>query len=237
MFWALLLLATVWLVISKSTWFAFIEISVSRPVILFWILVMSVLAWLSTPTPPPASRRLLISVISVVFFSILAFCLPVISNSCEPLMASVDVAVIEPAATFTIWRSAPTLPTDIVPKAELPTPAKLVYWMPPIFAPLIAWASLSLLPLPSITLLVWLDVVLDPRINTSSSAMVLFEPIDTELLPLIILEPPNATELVVLAVLLDPSATEDSPSAVFVSPPAIALFPVTLLSFPPTIDA
>ncbi|KWD93210.1 hypothetical protein WT47_32080 [Burkholderia stagnalis] len=34
-----------------------------------------------------------------------------VANSCEPLIASVLVAVTWPAATFAIWRSAPGAPT------------------------------------------------------------------------------------------------------------------------------
>ncbi|OJB55622.1 hypothetical protein BGV59_05395 [Burkholderia ubonensis] len=43
-----------------------------------------------------------------------------VANSCEPLIASVLVAVTWPAATFVTWRSAPGAPTlttleDVVP--------------------------------------------------------------------------------------------------------------------------
>ncbi len=34
-----------------------------------------------------------------------------VANSCEPLIASVLVAVTRPAATFVIWRSVPGAPT------------------------------------------------------------------------------------------------------------------------------
>ena len=42
-----------------------------------------------------------------------------------PLIASVDVAVTRPAATFWIWRSAPGAPTDTTPTGDVP--AKPVY--------------------------------------------------------------------------------------------------------------
>ena len=68
-----------------------------------------------------------------------------------PLMASVLVAVICPAATFWIWRffvPSPTLTTSPVAGAE---PANPAYVMPPIAAAAVAWAAVVVLPAPSAT--------------------------------------------------------------------------------------
>ncbi|KWA85269.1 hypothetical protein WK57_19215 [Burkholderia ubonensis] len=44
-----------------------------------------------------------------------------VANSCEPLIASVLVALTRPAATFVTWRSAPTLPTLTTDVGVVPT--------------------------------------------------------------------------------------------------------------------
>ncbi len=43
-----------------------------------------------------------------------------VANSCEPLIASVLVAVTWPAATFVIWRSAPGVPMLTTPVGLVP---------------------------------------------------------------------------------------------------------------------
>src|SRR5476651_961448 len=43
-----------------------------------------------------------------------------VAFSCEPFTASVDKALTRPAATFVIWRSDPTEPTDTAPTGAAP---------------------------------------------------------------------------------------------------------------------
>ncbi|WP_247873579.1 hypothetical protein [Burkholderia sp. LS-044] len=71
------------------------------------------------------------------------------AKSCEPLIASVLVAVTRPAATFVIWRSAPALPTLTT---LVGAPPANVYVLPPMVPVAVGLAAAVTEPVPSAVL-------------------------------------------------------------------------------------
>ena len=101
-------------------------------------------------------------------------------NSCEPLTASVDVALSTPAPTFWIWRSLALVPTETTEATTFAAVLPPVRSNTPVFGPAVAE------PAPSATSLALIAVALLPSA--------------TELLPMDVAIGPMATESVPVAV-------------------------------------
>jgi len=93
-----------------------------------------------------------------------------------PFTASVEVAVTWPAATLMTWRSPPTRPTLTTPFVGEATPANPPKVVPPMVALEEATAALSVLLLPSTTLLACEVVTLLPTTKVLFCATVLLLP-------------------------------------------------------------
>ncbi len=90
-----------------------------------------------------------------------------------PLIASVLLAEIRPAATFVIWRSAPGAPTLTTPTGDAPWKK---YWTPPIVALAVGFALPVTEFAPSAIELATLASAFEPNASESAALAVAFEP-------------------------------------------------------------
>ena len=176
-------------------------------------------SWTSAWLPSVATSRFLIFSVFLVISALFLATALAKACSCEPLTASVEVALIWPAPTLTIWRSLPWLPTDTVPILALAlacdAPANPVRFKLSTTALLTTVASLPAVLLPSSTEPLFASFVLEPRIKTSCLplSMVLLEPMATEFVPVMVFLLPRATAFSALALFSTPAANEFLPVA------------------------
>ncbi|VWD51981.1 ATPase [Burkholderia contaminans] len=135
-----------------------------------------------------------------------------VAKSCEPLIASVLVEEIAPAATFVTWRWLVELPT-LTTLVGLPPANVLV--TPPTVPVGVGLAAAVAEPLPSATL---------PTLLATA-----FGPIATALLAFALAALPTATPLAPPAFAALPTATLLAPAAVAATPAASELMPVAPL--------
>jgi hypothetical protein len=149
------------------------------------------------------------------------------------LIASVELVLIRPAATFWICRGAaaePTLTTS--PAAGVP-PAKL-YVVPPMTAPGVCTAADTVDALPSTTepsRPVGTDTPL-PTTNALFELIVLLLPSEYEPEPVIVLGSPIAAEFAPLTTLPVPMLMEFAPDACAPVPIATAFAPLATAALP-----
>ena len=152
-------------------------------------------------------------------------------------MASVLLALIRPAATLVIVRSAPTSPTLTVLLGAVP--AK-IYWVPLRVVSVVATAAPVLEPAPRATSSAWVVDELEPKAilripKVLAASPKAREPASDVLEPL-----PNATDPCPIALLPLPNTTApfaaDEPSALpaatLLAPRATAPFPLTVFGSP-----
>ncbi|CAE6935872.1 hypothetical protein R70211_05388 [Paraburkholderia domus] len=148
-----------------------------------------------------------------------------VAYSSEPLTASVLVALIRPAATFVIWRSAPDAPTLTTLAGDVPA---TLYDVPPTVTLEVGVAAAVTEPEPKATSLALTAVAPEPSATAPVVVAVDVLPRASEPVPVATFELPSATAPVPLDVLLAPTATAPVPVALFGSPIATAPLPLAV---------
>ncbi|AJX12245.1 chromosome segregation ATPase domain protein [Burkholderia ubonensis MSMB22] len=146
-----------------------------------------------------------------------------------PLIASVLVAEMRPAATLVIWRSAPGAPTLTTLVGELPAKK---YVTPPIVVLDVGFAAAVTEFVPSATSLRLFATAFEPNASEPAPAAVAVLPRASEPLPVAVLALPIASAPLPVAVLFAPSATAPVPVATFGSPIATAPSPLAVFATP-----